>query len=193
MYCGQSQVECFPWLTAMCFHTLLWESQGVQSPRGSFWIGETLRWVVTGCQHWDPENLSPGWLPSTVFLCLKVSAGSRPTVCRICLREKNGVWVLTLHFYGFTYYLWKFFPYLFSEVVGSQKGFFKGRPKIQSRVHLKHKCFRIMFTTFGDFWLVICCNFFSLSHILVWDVILVLWKPKDYCSYGKQSLRMTVF
>lgn len=33
--------------------------------------------------------------------------------------EKNGAWVLTLHFSGFTNCLWKFFAYLFSKVVGA--------------------------------------------------------------------------
>lgn len=88
----QSQVEYFPWPTAMRFHTLLWESQGVQSPRGILDC-ETLQRIATGCQHWNPENLSPGWLPSTVFLCLKVPASGRPTVCRICLRGKK--WCLS--------------------------------------------------------------------------------------------------
>ena len=90
--CGQSQVEYFPWPTAMCFHTLLWESQGVQSPRGNLGC-ETLQQIATGSQHWNPENLSPGWLSSTVFLCLKVPASSRPTLCRNCLRGKK--WCLS--------------------------------------------------------------------------------------------------
>lgn len=163
MFCGQGQVECFPWLTGICFHTLLWETcQGVGSPR-SIWD----RWETS---NWLPGvNLSPGWLPSTAFLCLKASAGSRPMVWGICLGEKV-MRVLTLHFYSFTVFA-NSLPISFLLWLGA-RGFIKGSCKILSRVHLKHKYLRLVFTTFGSLWLVICLNFFSFPHFIVWDAIL---------------------
>lgn len=116
VHCGQGHVACVPWLTAIYFHTLLWESEVREfSHEGAFCTGEKLQ---TSCQ-WLP-TLEPLKLVTWVafFNCFPLFEG-------FCRQQTNSLWNLpqgkngvspNLAFLCFT--VGKFFSHLFSDAVG---------------------------------------------------------------------------